>query len=62
MYDGSAGFDLADAIYLGHALADAGYLWYEEPMREFSVTAYKRLARARARAAAASPRPPTART
>jgi L-alanine-DL-glutamate epimerase-like enolase superfamily enzyme len=45
MYDGSAGFDLPDAIYLGHALGDAGYLWYEEPMREFSVTAYKWLAR-----------------
>jgi L-alanine-DL-glutamate epimerase-like enolase superfamily enzyme len=44
MYDGSAGFDLPDAIYLGRALADAGYLWYEEPMREFSVTAYRRLA------------------
>jgi L-alanine-DL-glutamate epimerase-like enolase superfamily enzyme len=43
-YDGSAGFDLADAVYLGHALDDAGYLWYEEPMREFSVTAYKWLA------------------
>jgi len=43
MYDGSAGFDLLDATYLGHALADAGYLWYEEPMREFSVTAYRRL-------------------
>ncbi|HXW80744.1 MAG TPA: enolase C-terminal domain-like protein [Acidimicrobiales bacterium] len=41
MYDGSAGFDLADAVYLGHALADAGYFWYEEPMREFSITAYK---------------------
>ena len=46
MYDGSAGFDLPDAIYLGHALTDAGYLWYEEPMREFSITAYKSLARA----------------
>jgi L-alanine-DL-glutamate epimerase-like enolase superfamily enzyme len=44
MYDGSAGFDLPDALYLGHALADAGYLWYEEPIREFSVTAYKWLA------------------
>jgi len=44
MYDGSAGFDLADAVYLGDALADAGYLWYEEPMREFSITAYKMLA------------------
>ncbi|MGW5363212.1 enolase C-terminal domain-like protein [Actinopolymorpha pittospori] len=41
MYDGSAGFDLPDALYLGHALADAGYLWYEEPMREFSITAYR---------------------
>ncbi|MEU0029714.1 enolase C-terminal domain-like protein [Streptomyces sp. NPDC006335] len=44
MFDGSAGFDLPDAIYVGHALSDADYLWYEEPMREFSVTAYKRLA------------------
>ena len=41
MYDGSAAFDLPDAVYLGHALADAGYLWYEEPIREFNVTAYK---------------------
>jgi L-alanine-DL-glutamate epimerase-like enolase superfamily enzyme len=44
MYDGSAAFDLPDAIYLGRVLADAGYLWYEEPMREFSITAYKQLA------------------
>jgi len=46
MYDGSAGFDLPDAIYLGNALHDAGFAWYEEPMREFSVSAYARLARA----------------
>ncbi len=46
MFDGSAGFDLPDAVYLGRALGDAGYLWYEEPMREFSVTAYARLANA----------------
>ena len=45
MYDGSAGFDLPDAVFLGRALADAGFLWYEEPMREFSVSAYQRLAR-----------------
>jgi L-alanine-DL-glutamate epimerase-like enolase superfamily enzyme len=45
MYDGSAGFDLPDALRLGHALAEADYLWYEEPMREFSVTAYAQLAR-----------------
>ncbi|NUW46102.1 enolase C-terminal domain-like protein [Nonomuraea rhodomycinica] len=44
MYDGSAGFDLADAVYVGEALAEAGYVWYEEPMREFSVTAYRWLA------------------
>ena len=41
MYDGSAGFDLMDAVYLGHALDEADFEWYEEPMREFSVTAYK---------------------
>jgi L-alanine-DL-glutamate epimerase-like enolase superfamily enzyme len=45
MYDGSAGFDLPDAIYLGRALAGADYLWYEEPMREFSISAYGRLAK-----------------
>jgi L-alanine-DL-glutamate epimerase-like enolase superfamily enzyme len=44
MYDGSAAFDLADAVYVGDALSDSGYLWYEEPIREFSITAYKWLA------------------
>ena len=44
MYDGSAGFDLVDAIYVGDALSEANYLWYEEPMREFNITAYKWLA------------------
>lgn len=43
MYDGSAGFDLMDAVFVGDALSASGYLWYEEPMREFSVTAYKQL-------------------
>jgi L-alanine-DL-glutamate epimerase-like enolase superfamily enzyme len=43
-YDGSAGFDLPDAVYLGRALSDASYTWYEEPIREFSVTSYKWLA------------------
>jgi len=41
MYDGSAGFDLPDAVYVGDALSAAGYLWYEEPIREFSISAYK---------------------
>jgi L-alanine-DL-glutamate epimerase-like enolase superfamily enzyme len=45
MYDGSAGFDLPDAIYVGQALSEAKYLWYEEPMREFSISAYGRLVR-----------------
>jgi L-alanine-DL-glutamate epimerase-like enolase superfamily enzyme len=44
MYDGSAGFDLVDAVYVGKACEEAGYLWYEEPMREFSIESYKRLA------------------
>lgn len=43
MYDGSAGFDLVDAVYLGDALAEADYVWYEEPMRESSVSAYRQL-------------------
>lgn len=46
MYDGSAGFDLPDAVRLGRTLADLDYLWYEEPIREFSITAYQRLAEA----------------
>jgi L-alanine-DL-glutamate epimerase-like enolase superfamily enzyme len=43
MYDGSAAFDLKDAMYLGRVLSDANYEWYEEPMREFSIGAYQRL-------------------
>lgn len=46
MYDGSAGFDLIDAIYVGRALGEAGFFWYEEPMREFNIDAYRRLAKA----------------
>ncbi|MGH3375828.1 MAG: enolase C-terminal domain-like protein [Actinoallomurus sp.] len=44
MYDGSAGFDLPDAITVGRALSECGYLWYEEPMPESSVSAYRQLA------------------
>ena len=43
MYDGSAGFDPYESLYLGRALEAADYLWYEEPMREFSINAYRRL-------------------
>jgi L-alanine-DL-glutamate epimerase-like enolase superfamily enzyme len=44
MYDGSAGFDLADSIYLGRVLSDLDFLWYEEPMREFNITSHRWLA------------------
>ncbi|MBA3643900.1 MAG: racemase [Chloroflexia bacterium] len=43
MYDGSAGFDYVESLYLGQALQEAGYLWYEEPMREFNIEAHRRL-------------------
>jgi L-alanine-DL-glutamate epimerase-like enolase superfamily enzyme len=43
MYDGSAGFNPYEALYLGRALEEAGYYWYEEPMREFSIGAYRKL-------------------
>jgi L-alanine-DL-glutamate epimerase-like enolase superfamily enzyme len=43
MFDGSAGFNPYESLYLGRALEEAGYLWYEEPMREFSISAYRRL-------------------
>jgi L-alanine-DL-glutamate epimerase-like enolase superfamily enzyme len=44
MFDGSAAYDLLDSIRLGHVLSECDYLWYEEPMREFSIGAYSRLA------------------
>ena len=44
MYDGSAGFNPYESLYLGRALEEVDYVWYEEPMREFSIAAYRRLA------------------
>lgn len=43
MYDGSAAFNPYESLQLGRALEDAGFYWYEEPMREFSIGAYRRL-------------------
>lgn len=43
MFDGSAGWDFVDAMTVGRALQDEGYLWYEEPMREFYLGAYTKL-------------------
>lgn len=43
MLDGSAGWDYVDALEVGCALQDEGFFWYEEPMREFHLGAYKKL-------------------
>lgn len=43
MFDGSAGWDLVTSIEFGHVLQDQGYLWYEEPMREFDLVSYAKL-------------------
>jgi L-alanine-DL-glutamate epimerase-like enolase superfamily enzyme len=43
MYDASAGFTPYDALYVGRACEEAGFRWYEEPLREFSISAYRRL-------------------
>lgn len=44
MFDGSAGWDYVDALKVGEALQDLGFLWYEEPMREFYLGSYRKLA------------------
>ena len=51
-----------DALYVGRALEEAGYLWYEEPMREFSIERLPAALRRAGHPAARRPRPPTART
>ncbi len=43
MFDGSAGWDYVDALRVGRALEGEGFLWYEEPMREFHIGAYAKL-------------------
>lgn len=43
MFDGSAGWDYVDSLEVGLALQDEGYLWYEEPMREFHLGSYAKL-------------------
>lgn len=46
MFDGSAGWDYVTSLWFGRALEDAGFLWYEEPMREFDLPSYAELCRA----------------
>jgi L-alanine-DL-glutamate epimerase-like enolase superfamily enzyme len=44
MFDGSAGWDLQTSLRFGRVLEGAGFYWYEEPMREFNLRAYRELA------------------
>lgn len=43
MFDGSAGWDYVEALEFGKAIQDLGFLWYEEPMREFYLGSYTKL-------------------
>ncbi len=45
MLDGSAGYTLDESIRLGRAMEEEGYLWLEEPMREFNLLVYEKLCR-----------------
>lgn len=45
MLDGSAGYNLEESVRLGRVMEEEGYLWLEEPMREFNLWAYERLCR-----------------
>jgi L-alanine-DL-glutamate epimerase-like enolase superfamily enzyme len=43
MFDASAGWDLVTSLKFGRVLEDCGFYWYEEPMREFDLTSYRKL-------------------
>ena len=43
MLDGSGGYTLDESIRLGRVLEECDFLWFEEPMREYSLSAYQRL-------------------
>jgi L-alanine-DL-glutamate epimerase-like enolase superfamily enzyme len=45
MFDGSAGWDYVEALRFGAVLEECGFYWYEEPMREFHLGGYRKLAR-----------------
>lgn len=44
MFDASGGWDYVTALRFGRVLEGEGYLWYEEPMREFDLASYRKLA------------------
>jgi L-alanine-DL-glutamate epimerase-like enolase superfamily enzyme len=43
MFDGSAGWDYVTSMWFGRVLEECGFLWYEEPMREFELQSYRKL-------------------
>ncbi|OJY35276.1 MAG: hypothetical protein BGP06_05125 [Rhizobiales bacterium 65-9] len=43
MIDVVSGYDQAQAMRVGRALEELGFLWYEEPLREYDVHGYKML-------------------
>jgi len=43
MFDASDGWDYVTSLWFGRQLEDAGYLWYEEPMREYDLASYAQL-------------------
>jgi L-alanine-DL-glutamate epimerase-like enolase superfamily enzyme len=43
MFDGSAGWNLQTSIRFARVLEEVNFYWFEEPMREFNLTAYRRL-------------------
>ncbi len=43
MFDGSAGWDYVTSLKFGRVLEAEGFLWYEEPMREFELGSYRKL-------------------
>jgi L-alanine-DL-glutamate epimerase-like enolase superfamily enzyme len=44
MVDVVSGYDQDEALRVGRVLEDLGYLWYEEPLREYDIHGYKMLA------------------
>jgi L-alanine-DL-glutamate epimerase-like enolase superfamily enzyme len=43
-FDGSAGWDFVTSLWFGRVLEECGFYWYEEPMREFDLGSYRKLA------------------
>ena len=44
MIDVVSGYDQDQALRVGRALEELGFLWYEEPLREYDIHGYKMLA------------------